>query len=407
MDHSRIFLPNLVRLHWVCSLNGDKSVNCIPLLGGQRLEDLTISGDSVPPSSNHAIEAMIHTLSLIPQSSPNLRRFTIKLFYQLAWNIIAGPVSSLLQSLPRLEELDSCFAFMDDAYAHLAHLPTLKIFRGMIPPLRNHPVLVTPSDAPIFPSLTELDLDAMELGSCITLVSCMGSTALEKLCSATNVPGLVTAADVKDLFVALRRQSSLKKLSIIRRKFSSEANIAIHEGPEHTLFSHDIFPLLELQNLTELVIDIDAPFDIDDDCLRAMAEAWPKLQVLSAYSPAPIGRRSKTTLRGLLFLAEHCPLLKKLDINLDTHLVDDDIREASKNLRPRKHNLQNLNVYFWSSLGNPAQVAEFLIGLFPEVTVNANPVCERDGNEKMIIEWGAFQAFLKGFARKDADAGRW
>ncbi len=400
MNNPKALLPNLTRLHWSFESNGDQNSSCIPFVGGQHLKELVITGygDSSSNANSNALATMIHAFSLIPRHNPNITLFSFAYFSGSSWNTIVGPLSELLQALPHLAKLNCCLPFLDDAYRHLAHHPTLSVLHGSLPPLRAHPVLTEPSESPIFPNLTELVLEAMELGSCVTLVSNMGSISLESLSVSTNVAGLITIEDTRALFVTLRRQPSLKALTLCRRRFSFEEMAPIPDGPDQTLLPHEFAPLFELRNLTGLSLSFDIALDIDDACIRAMAMAWPQLHALSAYSPKAIGDRPKVTLAGLISLAEHCPLLDALAINLDPSVTNSDLKAAAKRLKRKNHGLRFLSIYYWSPLDIATSFADSLLNLFPAVTVNTVPVCEREGNERMVVEWGTFQVFLKGFS---------
>jgi len=86
-----------------------------------------------------------------------------------------------------------------------------------------------------------------------------------------------------------------------------------YEVPSYTLR-----PFLSLRYLTEVFIEpTGGTFQLDDQFIAAMANAWPQLKILAMDTSLPMHQRSGTTLGGLAPLAQHFPKLSQLVLPSD------------------------------------------------------------------------------------------
>ncbi|KAI5891792.1 uncharacterized protein SCHCODRAFT_02504980 [Schizophyllum commune H4-8] len=127
----------------------------------------------------------------------------------------------------------------------------------------------------------------------------------------------------------------------------------------------DIRSLLGFCNLVELRVNVVSPPDLTDAEFRSLAQAWPRLRVLSVLSRRRWDSRGRTpsaTLLTFVSFAELCPHLKRIEIVVDARLPK---RFSGKPGRGAAcHALRQLHVGA-SPIDNATLVAAFLSDIFP------------------------------------------
>jgi hypothetical protein len=173
---------------------------------------------------------------------------------------------------------------------------------------------------------------------------------------------------------------SLAQKSKTLTKLYLRERIPFHDTPDaldRMLPGDWFYPLLSYANLTEVVIRTANGIDIDDAFLKRMATAWPQLRTLG-LSPGcqSAGYAPRTTLAGLLPLAQHCPRLESLALVLDATRTDPEIlRDGISNCA-----LARLDVVE-SPLSSPGAVAAFLAAIFPNLQVVSS---RQEGNRNKL-----------------------
>ncbi|KAJ6492017.1 hypothetical protein C8R45DRAFT_190758 [Mycena sanguinolenta] len=336
--------PRMRALHWFSG----KDFLCIRMLLSPRLNDLYLSVEF--SNANYSL------LCSIPRICPALKILSIH-------GSDTGR-SALSRFLRGLHSLESLTVSIPD----LATLEHLSQLRGLT-------------------SLNAFLPDGLSLSS----LSPLGFIALEKLGIHYEIE------EVTSFF----RRCSGARLKEITIDFSSSSTTAatdrlhnaIRESCSHTLLSslgihmHDDEPpepgndayainiqslrfLFCFVNLTSISIISYVGFNIDDEAMKELARAWPRIQILrlrfAPYNDS-IRMQPQLSLRCLHTLAEHCQSLTELEITFDaTVILQPD--PSSSPRRISQSALRILNVGK-SSMASPAiHIARTISMLFPSVS---------------------------------------
>ncbi|KAJ7137055.1 hypothetical protein C8R44DRAFT_768390 [Mycena epipterygia] len=106
-----------------------------------------------------------------------------------------------------------------------------------------------------------------------------------------------------------------------------------------------------------------------------MAAAWPSLEILELGAEHAVPRRPRTTLRSLVYLAEHCPRLHALQLAVDA------MDPVPRFNRPRKTRPRHRLAYLHtgpSPITTPAFVAAFLSNSFAAIEFGHRPDTDAD-----------------------------
>ncbi|KAH7906487.1 hypothetical protein BJ138DRAFT_1221252 [Hygrophoropsis aurantiaca] len=140
-------------------------------------------------------------------------------------------------------------------------------------------------------------------------------------------------------------------------------------------------PLFSFSGLRYLHIDGICSFDLSDDSLAELADAWPRLEELMLNHCSGWGRTSEITFKGLKSLIQACPLLQDLALAIDaTQLNVVSSTTPGEDIHNDKIETLNLGN---SIIGSPAAVALVLGELFwslKEVQVYVDPQRELYGH---------------------------
>ncbi|KAJ3477795.1 hypothetical protein NLI96_g10223 [Meripilus lineatus] len=404
--HTPKFLPNLTGLAWPCSWLGIHTLELVPHLLGPTLIHLSVwghHGDSYIAPRN-VLAAMMRILLIVPQCSPSLKR----LFYDYSMpeqdNQVSNLLSTVIPKCPLLVEVSShTIPLSEKAFKHLAGLPSLKLLVSAIP-TTGYPETRRSSN-PTFPSLRSCKLQAVNMQQIQTLLGSMGSREVDSLAVELNKTAGVTSDQFKSLLdLITQNQSSLRVLHI-----THATRLALPQpNPDQILSFTDISPMVnKFPNIIQVcLVSSNFAIDLNDDDLRAMALAWPSLRVFQIRCTRPYCPRPSITLQSFLTFATYCPDLTHLILNLDPSPPNDYLRRQGKEARHRRHTLQYLQIFVWNELEFPSLLADFILDLFPNVTVHAEPICPREGNRKLWLEWETFQPFMRGFVAARRNTGR-
>jgi hypothetical protein len=139
-------------------------------------------------------------------------------------------------------------------------------------------------------------------------------------------------------------------------------SLPLTQTSQHKTTIAAIRHLLIFRKLTSVSLHAPTGFQIDDNMILRMAEAWPCLESLQMLSPSPVrGLKPtpRTTLLSLLYLAENCPRLEYLKLTVDASIIP--------NLDDRYFSAWPHSLFYWEVANSLAtlRVARFLSGMFP------------------------------------------
>ncbi|KAJ7026855.1 hypothetical protein C8F04DRAFT_1123937, partial [Mycena alexandri] len=131
-------------------------------------------------------------------------------------------------------------------------------------------------------------------------------------------------------------------------------------GPNpYTINSRAFRLLFCFRRLTSLDIATEDGVDLDDATVADMAQSFPDIERLHLTTYSNL-MEPRCTLKGLQFLARHCPGLKSLQMTFDASTVPTFDGKGSQTT------LTDLNVGF-SPLTTALPVARFISGIFPGI----------------------------------------
>ncbi|OJT13953.1 hypothetical protein TRAPUB_9492 [Trametes pubescens] len=275
-------------------------------------------------------------------------------------------VSHSVANLHHLETVDLALPLFDDALLHLAALPGLSVAKIHLPrtPEVHDRLLATTS--PIFPSITSLHISAVRLEPSVPhLIRLITSEQLSevRLCTAHDSP----ATAVRDYLAALSACPSMNALSAVTISSPLPSSIPLMmslnalpplDRPEFVLDASVFEPLFVCSELTELEVS-SFLLQPDDELLRLLANAFPRLQSLRLLPPYNAGSVSEATLAGLLPLLRHCPDLAHLAVLVDASGPLPDLEEPDYLPSPHPSQLVTLDVAD-SPIVYPDEAAAFL-----------------------------------------------
>ncbi|KAJ7742295.1 hypothetical protein B0H16DRAFT_1861279 [Mycena metata] len=247
----------------------------------------------------------------------------------------------------------------EHAFMHLGSLPTFKslVLENFIdiPSFRyDH------SDG--FPALTTLELwpNTLKDGtSCI-----MSLTPIRLKTLAITVECESTFPEVAALFRAIADNiphAGLTYLEIEINDSRDDDGILPSALPDGAI-EHDLLrrTLCHFGHLTYAELQIPGALEITDVLVLELARAWPDVEQLHLNNHR-FSTRCSVTLNALRALAEHCPKLTTLGLQLDARVIP---RAQNSVVQT---NLRSLYIGF-SPILDPPGVGGFLFGTFPALT---------------------------------------
>ncbi|KAF9224396.1 hypothetical protein BS17DRAFT_779732 [Gyrodon lividus] len=275
-------------------------------------------------------------------------------------SITAG-ISSILRGLHILETV-SCSTLDNEAFIHLAELPTLSFlefdmrrsvvnlfhvrdccrsgsFKNLKTLRWKDYNLTTLTDIFIFPEISPTNIH-LEIESFCTTQSLR--TFLEPF--TARFPHTQSFSLVHDVRAG--------------RRFGLQAATA---GRDHALDPTALEPLFALRGLRVLDLTYLGHLQPDDSLMKKMASAWPALEELTlASADAEV---ASVTFDGLLSLLEHCPNLRHFGPRVD---VEDML--SSDDTKVRHVKLKHLCLEGGILATRRAEADELLIRVLPELT---------------------------------------
>lgn len=249
--------------------------------------------------------------------------------------------------------------------AAILHLASSTHLRALALPNTADNILETLSSrsSHSFTSLEKLAMSPPSLAQCSTL---LGSLRPLQLWSVhLNCGILPPARDTEEFFVALANSCSRPNLSIQLKNNSWKASVP-RVSTDIIVHAGVLSPLFIFTGLTKLDISLACSFTLSNEQLKAMAEAWPKIEYLQLGSLLGWKTPSNITLDGLLPLVSGCPDLEHLGIVIDASRMP-TTSASYLGRRPVNSKTTYLQVGD-STIEDPQTVAEFLFQIFPKVT---------------------------------------
>lgn len=212
-------------------------------------------------------------------------------------------------------------ALSDKAILHLASLPHLQFLQtpntvdDIVRSIKAHRDLEQP-----FSSLRRLSVRGHgDLKSFSKFLACIRPAHMKSL--TLSFEDSSPALDVGEAFSALHESSSHQELRELSFLHESQRTINAHPTPSSTKrFVIDEWVLGKLfvfTNLTKFELTLKAAFALNDEHMKEMAAAWPRLRSLQLGSLSGWDQPSGITLHGILHLLAGCRELEYLGISID------------------------------------------------------------------------------------------
>lgn len=332
-------------------------------------------------------------MEAIPERYPHLQGLTVLCVPEGHWDIKAA-LSHLIGSLPNLRLIETSFDSLDDtAYVHITRrLRDLTFYHGGLPSSLDHSALRPP---PILPAIRDLELVVTGLDFASTLFRRISSTKLQRLNISGEISQTFTSTGARELFETLKPQVGLEEFAIT--SYLDEDTQLPGEAPTYIIDRQSFAPLLHLGNMKEVFLHDAWAIDFDDNMIRDLALAWPRLNTLVLQPVLPLPYPPRTTLGGLMELARHCRALHMLVLPLNP--VPPALVKDTRPVEARDHQLSLgiLHILYWSRLPEPAATAKYLLEIFPSVAnyVDVSGVGPITGEVQQ--EWRSFSSFIKGY----------
>ncbi|KAH7916506.1 hypothetical protein BJ138DRAFT_282798 [Hygrophoropsis aurantiaca] len=302
------------------------------------------------------------------------------------------------RSWRQLETLH-CTQIDESALLHLAQLPTLKDLSIHLP----GSVSTTVTSNKGFINLHTLSLVAEDITAAIPFLwsAQLLLKSLQITLSARKSQLLpLPLSSLQQLFSSISKGLSPTRLTQIEiRRWCDDQHFDI------TLDITTLQPLLVFSKLKHVCLDDLCSFDLNDDALTELANAWPHLEELVLNHCTGWRRTSGITFKGLASLLRACPMLHTLALSIDatqlSFISSTSPGEVIQNDRIKTIDLGD------SIIENPAAVALILDDLFWALKhVDAWRMYSR-GDEKLRYEplWDEVNMHLLiGKSRKQHEA---
>ncbi|TCD69593.1 hypothetical protein EIP91_007015 [Steccherinum ochraceum] len=380
-ENSRPLLSNLCKYEWYWEGLDPQYFPYIPSLCSDKLESLTIIAHTSLPTAS--VLPFAHAaFGVLIARCPKMREL---LLYQTSYDDdtlvdledkVYASFFTEVAKLPCLQSFES----------HHPLSPSELLLFGRLPRLRNvamtlycdadEGLLSTLSSRSLFPELQSLDIEHDNLPTMIQIVEAIASFSLSKL-TVSGIPPETPAAQLALLFQTLLPHKYLSYLAVGGTREHLDPGLALRLSLSHlyTVQCEDFRPLLSLHHLTEVFISPQSfALKLDDAMLEAMAQAWPRLQILDIASRLPMHTAPGVTLGGLLPLSVHCRRLVMVYIAVDvvppSKEARDRLEEEVKRKRPPCH-LSMLTIHYGADVDSPEPVlremADFLTDMFPHL----------------------------------------
>lgn len=351
---SQALFPNLRTLKWWSTPR--RPLPHIQLVLGPKIHTLTASFTGSPSSASG--------LTYLPRYCPRIE--SLRLY--LSDEIVIGKIDRALQLLRNIRSLD--FAIHDDIAEsspaslnrllnEVSTLPLLETFSIGSLPQRVSLLAMPTANTRRFPTLKQLTVDTR--ASCSNFLRTFDLENLQHL-DIRFSPFIVPPDNNTQLLQTVEEVVSHASLKVLHLTYRYSVEVTLET----------IRPAFAFRSLEEFCL-YSGPVGValDDTAIEQLAKAWPDLVELRLLGSIPQISQSSTTpvlptLQALTYLAQYCPRLETLSIELDGQApepIERRIREGRKfcNTHMKQLSLRR------SLIGNTAKVAAFLSELFPNL----------------------------------------
>jgi hypothetical protein len=277
---------------------------------------------------------------------------------------------SLYCTFHHLEEFNArSTEFTHQTLSHFASLPTLRKLTVSIDPVELGKFIKHNSSRAVFDRLVILHFEVRTLDSAYQILECPGFRALQEL-QISRHPICDTIWNVDPLISTLRGRAGDIPLTSLKLM---QAEYVIDHVSSPTSEISTIVPLFAFADITTFEIKLMGIIGLGSNELRALAEAWPRLEVLqlSEYTTA-VDDTPIFSFPDLFPLVASCPNLRKLTIRVNALKEIPDAAQMTDMAPGLK--LEYFDVSR-SPACDPVLVADFIRRLFPNL-------------QKMSNQWG-------------------
>ncbi|KAF7986685.1 hypothetical protein HWV62_20194 [Athelia sp. TMB] len=344
-------LPNLRRLHW----QDNEHLSYIHIFLSPSISNLSIVLPLRPTIADQSVLLALY-------SSPNITRFRlsvearIRRMHPKDFPDISHALKDFVSSWTQLRVLDIPDTHFNTAsLVHVARLPNLDDISARL----GQDIDFSCLKAPIFPALRRLNVFCDGVATCQALLMTSQTWALRTLEVMLGTGYLDSEQSIESFFISLQSQLSHDALRYIGL-YNDDAPDASNY---HLLPLATLAPLFSFTSLYILQISTPHSFDLTNEDLRKIAEAWAHLELL-CLGNAGWGAPSKVTPLGLATLFNKCPRLRALSIAIDASIIDIPL-DAIAAMKPNTSLIQ-LNMQD-SRIGDEQMMATYMFHLVPNL----------------------------------------
>ncbi|EIW56726.1 uncharacterized protein TRAVEDRAFT_59667 [Trametes versicolor FP-101664 SS1] len=400
----RTFLPTLQKLVWRNGIHSDTSLRFLvsSSLRGLELDVTTFTSTITSGGLEHAFTAPIIDQTYpamlfagLPKAAPNLQRL-----------VITGRQLSSLDVIPnilgfeRMRELSLFREVLVTPGAFqsiLTAMPALELLNVRLQDFTS------PLGMAYSPSLRVLSIHGAARYITGLFTSFFDAPSLDSV--SLNVEDEAYSADHPRCLHALSKTSFAPSLRELRLR------TLVQQDPDQPPSLADTMEhLAELRALEVAELHLqDTWTRIDDDDIRAIARAWPRLQRLQlAYIPS----NNLPPLIALRHFAQHCPELRylyitKMGVPTVTEEATSELEGSGAGIKPGDHPMRTLDMRMtFAGMGSydVAGIARFIDGLFPNLELNA---ADANGNAFAVMAgvWNSIEREIRKLRTQKGSQG--
>ncbi|KAG5642546.1 hypothetical protein DXG03_002584 [Asterophora parasitica] len=351
-------LPNVKDFAWFdMSWNKDAAAAFpfIPLFLGPDISTISISYQN-----DDNTVAALSLIASLPERYPNLTAVSFSFR-----DDVCAVISAAVLRWNGLQRI-TVESLSPDALTHIASLPSLSALT--IGPAYYGMTLPSALPHSAFPALRNLSIRSEELEFSITFLRLWSTCSLLSGAEFRSNERSLSASTWAEIIGIVADKFSPSILTCLRIEDYSESRADIDPATvseECVVPAKSLRPLLAFSNLTTVELSASHGFDIDDAFILDLAITWPRIEYLKFDSECIPHRRPCATLFSLITLAQYCPLLYTIFININARIIPDIDPNAPKVSLAA---LQFLNVVHSPiSSGDTAKVAALLSDIFPNI----------------------------------------
>lgn len=290
-------------------------------------------------------------LALLASHCPNLHQVDISGLPREASTLLCH-FKQLQNVMVSTFHMDSC-ELSAAALDHLARLPTLRAISMSLPGRAQADIL---AKSEVFPALTTLELCGITDDACLSrFLTDSVPENLRRLVLRFPHGHSHSSTSMSNILDTISKFSSLQELQLSGVEF---------DGADNNSLQH----LLRLRSLESLRFGIGAGnLSVTNQQIPTFGQAWPKLTELSIESGGEVEDGSpQLTLEALGLFALHCPMLRRLTIDLDATVPPAPDAPYSRSLEPITLSLEDsvINERCWPD------VAAYITGVYPNASVS-------------------------------------